>query len=69
MPTIIKSFCSSSYLIIIPLPSKRKTHLWYITPDELKDASLLDQYLNVLSPCEKENVLLLSGDKLQGVSF
>ncbi|KAF9626213.1 hypothetical protein IFM89_031340 [Coptis chinensis] len=67
----VKSFCSSpsssssSYLTTIPLPSKRETHLWYITPDQVKDASLLDQYLNVLSPCEKENVLRLRGDKLQ----
>ncbi|KAF9613351.1 hypothetical protein IFM89_007429 [Coptis chinensis] len=65
MHTTVKSFCSSSYLTTIPLPSKRETHMWYITPDELKDASLIDQYLNVLSPSEKENVIRLPGDKLQ----
>ena len=43
----------------------RETHLWYILPNEVKNASLLNQYLEILSPCEKENVFRIRGDQLQ----
>lgn len=43
----------------------RETHLWYILPNEVKNASLLSQYLELLSPCEKENVLGMRGDELR----
>ncbi len=43
----------------------RETHLWYILPNEMKSTSLLNQYLELLSPCEKENVFRMRGDQLQ----
>lgn len=43
----------------------RETHFWYILPDEVKSATLLNQYLDILSPCEKENVLRMHGDHLK----
>ncbi|PIA62730.1 hypothetical protein AQUCO_00200630v1 [Aquilegia coerulea] len=62
----VKMFCSSSsHLIPAVVPSQRELHFWYVVPDEVKDTSLLKQYLNVLSPCEKENVLSMRGDYLQ----
>eukprot|EP00268_Persea_americana_P043956 TRINITY_DN4434_c0_g1_i10.p1 TRINITY_DN4434_c0_g1~~TRINITY_DN4434_c0_g1_i10.p1 ORF type:complete len:321 (-),score=57.22 TRINITY_DN4434_c0_g1_i10:891-1853(-) len=60
-----KFLASSSPLASIPLPSARETHFWYIMPDEVHNASLLNQYLELLSPCERENVLRMKGDKLQ----
>ncbi|KAK7832462.1 hypothetical protein CFP56_026561 [Quercus suber] len=44
---------------------ERETHLWYILPNEVKNANLLNQYLEILSPCEKENVFCMCGDQLQ----
>ncbi|MCL7040126.1 hypothetical protein MKW94_001148 [Papaver nudicaule] len=59
-------FCSSaSPSLSVPLPSRRETHLWYVIPDEVKDASLLNQYMKLLSPCEKKTVLQMKGDRLQ----
>lgn len=43
----------------------RETHFWYILPDEVKNASLLGEYLELLSPCEKENVFRMRGDELK----
>ncbi|RZC74338.1 hypothetical protein C5167_049820 [Papaver somniferum] len=61
-----KLFCSSSSpLVSVPLPSRRETHLWYVIPDEVKDASLQNQYMKLLSPCEKKTVLQMQGDRLQ----
>ncbi|CAL9084792.1 unnamed protein product [Musa textilis] len=48
-----------------PLPSRREAHLWYIVPNELEDASLLQDYRELLSPCEKENVLSIKGEALK----
>lgn len=58
-------FATSSSLASVQLPSPRETHLWYILPDEVKSASLLNQYLELLSSCEKENVLRMQGDQLK----
>ncbi|KAF5195876.1 4'-phosphopantetheinyl transferase superfamily [Thalictrum thalictroides] len=58
-------FCSSFHLIPAVVPSQRELHFWYVVPDEVKDASLLTEYLNLLSPCEKENVLSIRGEYLQ----
>ncbi|OVA13129.1 4'-phosphopantetheinyl transferase superfamily [Macleaya cordata] len=60
-----KLFCSSSPSVPVALPSRRETHFWYIIPDEVKDASLLNQYLELLTPCEKKTILQMQGDKLQ----
>ncbi|KAJ6303816.1 hypothetical protein OIU77_017653 [Salix suchowensis] len=42
-----------------------ETHVWFVLPDEFKSVSLLNQYMELLSPCEKENVLTMRGDQLQ----
>lgn len=60
-----KFFTSSTHLLPVQLPSCKETHLWYTKPDEVKDTSLLNQCLEVLSPCEKENVLRMRGEELQ----
>ena len=43
----------------------RETHLWYILPNEVKSTRLLNQYLELLSPCEKENVFRMWGNQPQ----
>ncbi|KAK4833880.1 hypothetical protein QYF36_012792 [Acer negundo] len=52
-------------LVPVQLPSKMETHFWYVLPDEVKSVSLLNQYLELLSPCEKENVCRMHGDQLK----
>ncbi|KAM3695947.1 hypothetical protein ACJW31_06G001400 [Castanea mollissima] len=59
-----RSFSAAS-LAPVQLPSPMETHLWYVLPNEVKNASLLNQYLEILSPCEKENVFRMRGDQLQ----
>ncbi|OAY67644.1 hypothetical protein ACMD2_24950, partial [Ananas comosus] len=44
---------------------KREAHLWYVVPDELKDASQLKKYMELLSSCERERVLSMNGEHLQ----
>lgn len=43
----------------------REAHLWYILPDEVKSTNLLNRYLEILSPCEKENISRMSGEQLK----
>ncbi|KAM7256955.1 hypothetical protein ACFE04_012696 [Oxalis oulophora] len=50
---------------IIQLPSTMETHFWYVVPDEVKSSSLIDQYFQILSPCEKQNVLRMREDHLK----
>lgn len=52
-------------LVRVQLPSRMETHLWYVLPDDVKSASLLRQYSELLSPCEKDNVLRMRGDELK----
>ncbi|KAK9691661.1 hypothetical protein RND81_09G210300 [Saponaria officinalis] len=40
----------------------RENHLWYVVPDEVKSSSLLNQYMEILSPSEKQSVLRLHED-------
>ncbi|KAI6696447.1 hypothetical protein NL676_016566 [Syzygium grande] len=54
-----------SPLVPVPLPSRMEAHLWYVVPDEVKCSSLLSNYLDILSPCEKENVSRMRGERLQ----
>ncbi|XP_039042062.1 4'-phosphopantetheinyl transferase HetI-like isoform X2 [Hibiscus syriacus] len=42
-----------------------ETHLWYILPDEVKSWGLLNQYSELLSPCEIESVNRMRGDQLK----
>ncbi|CAL5389241.1 unnamed protein product [Camellia sinensis] len=58
-------FNSSSPLVSVQLPSQTETHFWYILPNEVKNASLLNQYLELLSPCERENVFSMYGEDLK----
>jgi 4'-phosphopantetheinyl transferase len=43
----------------------RESHLWYVLPDAVKSETLLKRYFELLSPCEKQSVLRMSGDELQ----
>ncbi|CAH9082141.1 unnamed protein product [Cuscuta epithymum] len=58
-------FTSSPHLTPIQLPSPNETHLWYVKPDEVKSQALLEKYMEILSPAEKENVLRMAGDEHQ----
>ncbi|PSR98517.1 4'-phosphopantetheinyl transferase [Actinidia chinensis var. chinensis] len=60
-----KFFHSSFPLAPVQLPSHQETHFWYILPNEVKNASLLNQYLELLSPHEKENVFRMRGEELK----
>ncbi|XP_031399279.1 uncharacterized protein LOC116209687 isoform X2 [Punica granatum] len=56
--------CSRA-LVPVQLPSRSETHLWYVVPDEVKSASLLGQYSKILSPCEKEYISCVRGERLK----
>ncbi|KAE8023365.1 hypothetical protein FH972_009071 [Carpinus fangiana] len=61
-----RNFCAaSSPLVPVPLPSPVETHLWYLVPNEVKNETLLNKYLELLSTCERENVFRMSGDQLR----
>ncbi|XP_042019460.1 uncharacterized protein LOC121767285 isoform X2 [Salvia splendens] len=61
-----RTFIRSSHsLNAVQLPVPMETHLWYVNPSEVKSESLLKQYLDILSPCERENVLRLQGEELR----
>ncbi|KAJ0965649.1 hypothetical protein J5N97_026787 [Dioscorea zingiberensis] len=51
-----KILVPTPYLSPLPLPSPREVHFWYMVPDGVNDASLLDQYSELLSPSERNNV-------------
>ncbi|CAK9145929.1 unnamed protein product [Ilex paraguariensis] len=52
-------------LVPVQLPSPTETHLWYLLPNEVKRKPLIDQYLEFLSPCEKEYVFSMRGEELR----
>ncbi|KAJ8433008.1 hypothetical protein Cgig2_010984 [Carnegiea gigantea] len=56
---------SSQPLRPVPLPRPMEAHMWYVIPDEIKGTSLLEQYLEILSPSEKQTVLSLKDDELR----
>ncbi|CAM8913619.1 unnamed protein product [Rhodiola kirilowii] len=56
---------SAPPLVHVQAPSPAETHLWYILPGEVKSASLLDQYYQHLSPCEKEDISSMGTDQLK----
>ncbi|KAK4272710.1 hypothetical protein QN277_021227 [Acacia crassicarpa] len=58
-------FSASSALPAVQLPAKKELHFWYILPDEVNSANLLNQYLEILSPCEKENIFRMRGEQLK----
>ncbi|XP_074311809.1 uncharacterized protein LOC141647497 isoform X2 [Silene latifolia] len=55
----------TQHLRPVLLPPPMETHLWCVVPDEVKSSSLLNQYMEILSPSEKQNVLRLGEDKHQ----
>lgn len=52
-------------LVPVQLPSRMESHFWYVLPHEVKSASLLDLYLELLSPGEKENVFRMRDNELK----
>ncbi|KAL2531568.1 4'-phosphopantetheinyl transferase superfamily [Abeliophyllum distichum] len=58
-----KFFHASPTLTPIQLPSPMETHLWYVIPSEVKSKALLNQFLDILSPCEKEDVFQMRGEE------
>ncbi|CAN1134076.1 hypothetical protein LINPERPRIM_LOCUS16313 [Linum perenne] len=55
----------STALPPVHLPSRMETHLWYVVPNEVKSASLLSQYMELLPQSERDHVLSFRGDQLQ----
>ncbi|KAL3532106.1 hypothetical protein ACH5RR_005627 [Cinchona calisaya] len=49
----------------IQLPSPMETHLWYVIPNEVKNETLLNQYMEILSPSEKEMVFQIPEAELR----
>ncbi|KAI5664718.1 hypothetical protein M9H77_24041 [Catharanthus roseus] len=49
----------------IQVPAPRETHIWYVMPNEVKNEILLNQYLEILSPSEKETVFQMRDEKLK----
>ncbi|CAK8571377.1 unnamed protein product [Lathyrus sativus] len=56
---------ASCSLSPVQLPAQKEAHFWYVLPDEVKCTSLLNRYFEILSPCEKENVLRMHGEELK----
>ncbi|KAL3358101.1 hypothetical protein AABB24_015312 [Solanum stoloniferum] len=49
----------------ISLPSPKEIHLWYVIPSEVKGESLMNKYMEILSPSEIEKVLSFRRDELR----
>ncbi|XP_059306098.1 uncharacterized protein LOC132057492 [Lycium ferocissimum] len=60
-----KLFSSLPPLTPISLPSPKEIHLWYVIPNEVKGESLLNKYMEILSPCEIEKVMSFQRDELR----
>ncbi|KAM3341440.1 4'-phosphopantetheinyl transferase HetI [Capsicum galapagoense] len=60
-----KLFSSLPPLTNISLPSPKEIHLWYVIPNEVKGESLMNKYMEILSPCEIEKVLSFQRDELR----
>ncbi|KAK7345324.1 hypothetical protein VNO77_15926 [Canavalia gladiata] len=56
---------ASSSLPPVQLPAHKEAHFWYVLPDEVKSTNLLNQYVEILSPCEKENIFRMHGEQLK----
>ncbi|CAL5207409.1 unnamed protein product [Lathyrus oleraceus] len=56
---------ASCSLSPVQLPAQKEAHLWYVLPDEVKCPNLLNRCFEILSPCEKENVLRMRGEELK----
>nr|XP_043636646.1 4'-phosphopantetheinyl transferase HetI-like [Erigeron canadensis]XP_043636647.1 4'-phosphopantetheinyl transferase HetI-like [Erigeron canadensis] len=56
---------STSTFSPLKLPSRMETHLWYVLPKEVKSHSLLNQYVDLLSPLEKDHILSIHHDELR----
>uniref|UniRef100_M1AHD6 Magnesium ion binding protein n=1 Tax=Solanum tuberosum TaxID=4113 RepID=M1AHD6_SOLTU len=60
-----KLFSSLPPLSPISLPSPKEIHLWYVIPSEVKGESLMNKYMEILSPSEIEKVLSFRRDELR----
>ncbi|CAI9301090.1 unnamed protein product [Lactuca saligna] len=60
-----RMFNTSTPFSPIKLPSQMETHLWYALPNEVKSQSLLNQYVDLLSPLEKDHIFSISALHLQ----
>ncbi|XP_071699032.1 uncharacterized protein [Rutidosis leptorrhynchoides] len=60
---------STSILSPLKLPSRMETHLWYVIPNQVKSQSLLTQYVDLLSPFEKERVFSIDRDELRKIAL
>ncbi|KEH42009.1 4'-phosphopantetheinyl transferase [Medicago truncatula] len=49
----------------VQLPAQKEAHFWYVLPHEVKCTNLLNRCFEILSPCEKENVLRMGGEELK----
>ncbi|GAA0158378.1 transferase [Lithospermum erythrorhizon] len=64
--TTQKFFCTSPpYLTPQQLPQPMETHLWYMIPNEVKDQKLINRYLEILSPCEKDSIFRMCDEELR----
>ncbi|KAK2400976.1 4'-phosphopantetheinyl transferase superfamily [Trifolium repens] len=59
---LVTASCSLSP---VQLPAQKEAHFWFVLPDEVKCTNLLNRYFEILSPCEKENVLRMRGEELK----
>ncbi|KAK2454744.1 4'-phosphopantetheinyl transferase superfamily [Trifolium repens] len=59
---LVTASCSLSP---VQLPAQKEAHFWYVLPNEVKCTNLLNRYFEILSPCEKENVLRMCGEELK----
>ncbi|XP_027363249.1 uncharacterized protein LOC113870905 [Abrus precatorius] len=55
---------ASSSLPLVQIAAQKEAHFWYVLPNEVKSTNLLNRYLEILSPCEKENVFHMRGEQL-----
>ncbi|KAK2442086.1 4'-phosphopantetheinyl transferase superfamily [Trifolium repens] len=56
---------ASCSLSPVQLPAQKEAHFWYVLPNEVKCTNLMNRYFEILSPCEKENVLRMRGEELK----
>ncbi|KAL5067679.1 hypothetical protein RYX36_018566 [Vicia faba] len=72
LPLTMNTYCfgrtlatASCSLSPVQLPAQKEAHFWYVLPNEVKCTNLLNRYFEILSPCEKENVLRMRGEELK----
>ncbi|XP_071714133.1 uncharacterized protein [Rutidosis leptorrhynchoides] len=64
-----KEWSKNQRFLYSPFWFIRETHLWYVIPNEVKSQFLLRQYVDLLSPLEKERVFSIDKDELRKTSI